>query len=159
MKQVDGNHLKGEDTLTYKKLKEMLQYVIDGYKWRHFGAYNVVNFLENTPVDWSRFVVDSTRFDSEADFRNYLARLCVCIFKLLMSLHLPFILPLINTQKFSMQNNGLKTWRIVSISLMRTPSKRQTNRYNIFHLGFSFLLNYRNIWVFFRVYHSRSKNR
>ena len=40
----------------------------------------MVNFLENTPVDWSRFVVDSTRFESEADFRNYLARLCVCIY-------------------------------------------------------------------------------
>ena len=63
-----------------RKLKEMLQCVIDGYKWSHYGAYNVVNLLENTPVDWSRFVVDSTRFESEADFRNYLARLCVCIY-------------------------------------------------------------------------------
>ena len=44
MEQVDGNYLKGEEALTHRKLKEMLQCVIDGYKWRHYGTYNVVNF-------------------------------------------------------------------------------------------------------------------
>ena len=75
--QLNENNLSGEDDLTYKKLNEMLHWITDNFQWRHYGAYNVVNFLENIPINWSGFILDSTRFDSTEDYEMYIERLSV----------------------------------------------------------------------------------
>ncbi len=73
--QINQNDLNSDDKLTYKLLKEHVETFVNGWKWRHYGLFNQVNFLENIPVDFSSFIVDSTRFTSVSDFEMYIKRL------------------------------------------------------------------------------------
>ena len=77
LEAIVKNDLQRKDQITYELLHYNLQTFIDGYKWRFHGAYNPVNYMENTPVDFVGFLVRSTKFETVADFETYIQRLRV----------------------------------------------------------------------------------
>ena len=69
------DQLPGEDKLNYTLLEAHLQSFIDGYKWRHYTAINPINFLENTVLNFSSYILDSMLFKSKGNFMSYTQRL------------------------------------------------------------------------------------
>ena len=42
---------------------------------RYHGLFNCVNFLENIPVDFVSYLIDSMKFESVSDYEKYISRL------------------------------------------------------------------------------------
>lgn len=76
MKELKENISTNEDEqFLYKLIFDDLDIFTKGYKWRFYGCYNAVNFLETIPIEFMSFIVNSTPFETSQDFSKYLKRL------------------------------------------------------------------------------------
>ena len=73
--QIDMRKIEKIDRMNLILLKDHLQTFVSGHRWRQYGIYNAVNFLENVVIDFTCRLTDSAKLTSELDFDKYIQRL------------------------------------------------------------------------------------
>ncbi|XP_013414702.1 uncharacterized protein LOC106176736 [Lingula anatina] len=74
LRAITRRDLSRSDRVTYDLLQNIFKTFIDGYEWRRYGSLTPVNFLEGPHKHWG-VLIDSTPFNTETDFQDFLNRL------------------------------------------------------------------------------------